>query len=159
MIDPRFKQWVNGADTVILLCWDLGHVWNQSIYADIKTGPHGEHLLTGNCERGCGVRRTRYMSSTWSPESNRNTYDYPKGYSPRGLYREDGFFMDAEHRAFIRREIARRTQEEIAEAKQAARLAKQRAKALTTETIDLPEPDPASALAAPALTFQAPKAR
>jgi hypothetical protein len=121
MIDSRFKQWVIGTDTVILLCWDLGHVWNQSIYANIRTDRFGAHLLTGKCERGCGVMRTRYMSSSWSPESNKNTYEYPKGYSPRGLYREDGFFMDAEHRAFIRREIARRTEEELGEAKKLAR--------------------------------------
>ena len=95
MIDSRFKQWVIDTDTVVLLCWDLGHVWNQSIYANIRTDTFGAHLLTGSCERGCGVARTRYLSSSWSPESNKNTYEYPKGYSPRGLYREDGFFMDA----------------------------------------------------------------
>jgi hypothetical protein len=128
VIDSRFKQWVIDTDTVILLCWDLGHVWNQSIYASIRTDRYGAHLLTGTCERGCGVARTRYLSSSWSPESNKNTYEYPKGYSPRGLYREDGFFMDAEHRAFIRREIARRVEEEIREAAQAERLAKKRAK-------------------------------
>lgn len=130
MIDNRFKQWIIATDTVILLCWDLGHIWNQSIYADIQAGPHGEHLLRGRCERGCGVTRIRHMSSTWTPESDKDTYDYPRGYSPRGLYRADGFFMDAEntydypqrglyredslvmdaeHRAFIRRELARRT--------------------------------------------------
>jgi len=128
VIDSRFRQWVDGSETVTLLCWDLGHIWNQSIYANIRTDRFGAHLLTGNCERGCGVARTRYLASSWSPESNKNTYDYPKGYSPRGLYREDGFFMDAEHRAYIRSVIAARTQEEIAESKKAAKLMAARAK-------------------------------
>lgn len=123
MIEPEFKQWLSQTDSVILLCWDLGHIWNAAIYATIEKVAHGAHLLTGECERGCGVKRARYLTSSWSPDPSKNSYQYPKGYSPRGLFRE-GFFMDAEHRAAIRRELARRVAEDLAAQKRKQALSK-----------------------------------
>lgn len=107
MIEPAFKKWLAESDTVILVCWDLGHIWDADIYNSIEKQPHGAHRLIGTCDRGCGVERSRYLTSSWSPEPNKNLYRYPKGYSPRGIV-GTGFFMDAQHRAAIRREIARR---------------------------------------------------
>lgn len=109
-IEGKFLEWVRAADTEILLCWDMGHIWTGDLYSAIERGPHGAHLCTGSCARGCGVERTRYLSSTWEPESNKNTYKYPKGYSPKGISEEfrEGFFMDRRHRAIIREEIAKR---------------------------------------------------
>lgn len=111
MIEPKFTEWLHSVDTVILVCWDLGYIWDASLYDDITRDNHGSYLLSGYCQRGCNVMRTRFLSSSWVPDSSKNTYNYPKNYSPRGLIRE-GFFMDAEHRALIRQEIARRASED-----------------------------------------------
>jgi hypothetical protein len=107
MLEPGFRQWLKDTDTVTLVCWDLGHIWDADIYDSIEKRPHGAHLLTGSCDRGCGVERSRYLTSTWSPDAAKNSYRYPRGYSPRGIVGV-GFFMDAQHRAAIRKEIARR---------------------------------------------------
>jgi hypothetical protein len=107
MLEPGFKKWIRDTDTVILVCWDLGHIWDADIYDSIEKRPHGAHLLIGTCDRGCGVERSRYLTSSWSIDSSHNTYRYPHNYSPRGLV-GTGFFMDREHRSAIRREIARR---------------------------------------------------
>jgi hypothetical protein len=123
MIEREFRDWLASADTVTLACWDLGHIWDASLYDDIEQAPHGAFLLTGYCQReidgeNCGVRRARYLTSTWSPDPSHNVYTYPRDYSPRGQMRE-GFFMDAAHRATIRKELARRATEKRAERKRA----------------------------------------
>lgn len=108
MLEPEFKKWVRDTDTVILVCWDLGHIWDADIYDSIEKRPHGAHLLVGSCDRGCGVVRARFLTSSWQPDAAKNSYKYPRGYSPRGLMKDSPFFMSWEHRAAIRREIARR---------------------------------------------------
>jgi hypothetical protein len=112
MLEPQFKKWVGEVDTVILVCWDLGHIWNADLYDNIEKRPHGAHLLVGSCDRGCGVVRARYLTSSWTPDAARNSYKYPRNYSPKGLMGESGFFMSREHRGAIRREIARRAKED-----------------------------------------------
>lgn len=111
MIEKEFIDWLTKTDTNILVCWDLGHIWDKSIYDDYRELPHGAFLLIGSCQRECGVRRSRYLTSSWSPDSAKNSYDYPHNYSPKNMIR-GGFFMDAAHRARIRQEIARRAKEE-----------------------------------------------
>lgn len=127
MMEPEFKKWVGSVDTVTLVCWDLGHIWDADIYDSIERVSHGAHLLHGQCEREvddirCEVKRARYLTSTWSPDPNRNIYTYPRGYSPRGMMHGEAFFMDAEHRAAIRKEIARRAAETKAERARAAKI-------------------------------------
>lgn len=111
MLEQEFRKWLNSTDTEILVCWDLGHIWDVSLYSHIEKVAHGAYLLHGVCQRGCGVERARYLTSAWTPDPGRNTYKYPRLYSPRGMIRE-GFFMDREHRAAIRRELARRYAED-----------------------------------------------
>jgi hypothetical protein len=114
MLEPAFRRWVGEVDTVILVCWDLGHIWSADLYDNVEKRPHGAHLLVGSCQRHCGVVRARYLTSSWSPDATKNTYKYPRNYSPKGLpeFAKSGFFMSAEHRAAIRREIARRADED-----------------------------------------------
>jgi hypothetical protein len=107
MLEPAFKKWVSEVDTVVLVCWDLGHIWNSDLYDSIEKRPLGAHMLVGSCDRGCGVVRARYLSSSWRPDSAKNSYKYPRNYSPKGLI-DSPFFMSWEHRAAIRKEIARR---------------------------------------------------
>lgn len=45
MLEPGFKRWIAGADTIILVCWDLGHIWLADIYDNIENRPHGAHML------------------------------------------------------------------------------------------------------------------
>jgi hypothetical protein len=111
MLEPQFRKWVGEVDTVILVCWDLGHIWNADLYDNIEKRPHGAHLLVGSCDRGCGVVRARYLTSSWTPDAAKNSYKYPRNYSPKGLI-ESGFFMSREHRGAIRKEIARRAKED-----------------------------------------------
>lgn len=111
MIERQFQKWINSTDTVILACWDLGHIWEFDLYDSIEKRPHGAHMLIGSCQRGCGVVRARYLTSSWSPDSSKNSYKYPRGYSPKDFMEGNPFFMSAEHRAAIRRELARRSQE------------------------------------------------
>lgn len=110
MIEPAFRDWLAKTDTEILLCWDLGHIWTGDLYDRIEKGPHGAHLLTASCDRGCRVERTRYLTSTWDVDSGRNTYRYPPGYSPKETL--DGRYMDSAHRSAIRKELARRAKED-----------------------------------------------
>lgn len=111
MIETEFLDWLKSVDTNILVCWDLGHVWDRSIYNGYQELAHGAIMLIGSCQRECGVRRNRYLTSSWSPDANKNTYSYPTNYSPKNQIR-GGFFMDAAHRARIRQEIARRAKED-----------------------------------------------
>lgn len=105
--ERAFREWLHSVDTVILLCWDLGHVFDRDLYASIERGPSGERLCTGKCKRGCGTEKTRYLTASWVTMPGRALYKWPKHYSPRGMMRE-GFFMDKQHKAMIRREIDRR---------------------------------------------------
>lgn len=107
MLEPAFKKWVSEVDTVILVCWDLGHIWDADLYDNIEKRPHGAHLLVGSCDRGCGVVRARYLNASWRPDAAKNSYKYPRNYSPKGLI-DSPFFMSWEHRAYIRKEISRR---------------------------------------------------
>jgi|SRR5215469_7377862 len=122
MLEPGFTKWIHSTDTVILVCWDLGHVWDAELYDNIERRPHGAHLLIGSCKRGCGVVRARYLTSSWRPDPNRNSYKYPRGYSPKEyIYGVKGeayspFFMSWEHKAAIRRELARRARENARDA-------------------------------------------
>jgi len=111
MLETKFKEWLHSVETTILVCWDLGHVWDAELYSHIEK-VHGAYFLHGVCKRGCGVERGRYLTSSWSPDPSRNTYKYPFSYSPRGLMQGSPFFMDREHRAAIRQEIARRYAED-----------------------------------------------
>jgi hypothetical protein len=110
MLEAGFKRWVKDTDTVVLVCWDLGHIWTEDLYDNIER-VHGAYLMSGICQRGCGVQRTRYMTSSWSPDPSHNTYKYPRGYSPKLHMAGSPFFMSREHRAYIRREIAGRHRE------------------------------------------------
>lgn len=116
MLEAGFKKWLASTDTVILVCWDLGHIWDADIYDTIDR-VHGAYVMTGSCQRRCGVVRTRYLASDFSPDSNKNSYRYPHGYSPKGFITHPKgqeyhpFFMSWEHRAAIRRELAGRAQE------------------------------------------------
>jgi len=112
MLEPGFKKWIAATDTIILVCWDLGHIWDADIYDNIEKRPHGAHLLIGTCERGCGVVRARYLNSSWQPDPSKTSYKYPKGYSPRTYVGDVPFFMSWEHRAAVRRELARRAKEQ-----------------------------------------------
>jgi len=112
MLEPGFTKWVHAADTIVLACWDLGHVWDAELYDNIERRPHGAHLLIGSCKRGCGVVRARYLTSSWAPDPNRNSYKYPRGYSPKEYMEGNPFFMSAVHRAAIRKELARRARED-----------------------------------------------
>lgn len=116
MLEPGFKRWLTDTDTIILVCWDLGHVWDADLYDSIERIRHGSFAMTGSCERGCGVVRTRVMTSSWTLDSSKNSYKYPRGYSPKDVINAKGrewspFFMSAEHRAAIRRELNRRANE------------------------------------------------
>ena len=117
MLEPGFKKWIDATDTVVLVCWDLGHIWDAEIYDNIEKRPHGAHLLLGSCMRGCGVSRARYLNSSWQPDPSKNSYKYPRGYSPKSFIQGvkgeayNPFFMSWEHRAAIRRELARRAKE------------------------------------------------
>jgi len=118
MLETGFKRWLAEADTVVLVCWDLGHIWDGDIYDNIEKRPHGAHLLLGSCMRGCGVSRARYLTSSWRPDPSKNSYRYPRNYSPKTFVQPakgqdfNPFFMTWEHRAAIRKEIARRAKEE-----------------------------------------------
>lgn len=127
MIERQFREWLKATDTTILVCWDLGHIWDKDIYESIERLAHGASMLIGSCKRGCGVKRNRYLTSSWAPDSSKNSYSYPHNYSPRGMI-SGGFFMDAEHRALIRKEIARRVKEdkEARETKAAIRAKEER---------------------------------
>jgi hypothetical protein len=111
MLEPCFQKWITATDTVVLVCWDLGHIWDAEIYDNIEKRPHGAHLLLGSCMRGCGVSRARYLNSSWQPDPSKNSYKYPRGYSPKSFIEGNPFFMSWEHRAAIRRELARRAKE------------------------------------------------
>lgn len=114
MIEQGFKKWLVETDTVILVCWDLGHVWDADLYDRIERRPHGAHMMTGHCYRGCGVERARYLNSSWAPDAGKNTYKYPRGYSPRSFV-QGPFFMSWEHKAAIRKELAKRARTDAAE--------------------------------------------
>jgi hypothetical protein len=112
MLERGFVKWIKAADTVVLACWDLGHIWDADLYDNIDRIRHGSYSMTGSCQRRCGVVRTRVMTSSWSLDSSKNSYKYPRGYSPREFMEGNPFFMSAEHRAAIRRELARRAKED-----------------------------------------------
>jgi len=112
MLEPGFKKWIAKTDTVILVCWDLGHIWSADLYGHLEKRSHGAHSMLGPCQRGCGVVRARYLTSSWSPDPSKNSYKYPRGYSPREYMEGNPFFMSAEHRAAIRRELSRRAKNE-----------------------------------------------
>jgi hypothetical protein len=112
MLEPGFKKWIGRTDTIILVCWDLGHIWDAELYDHIERIRHGSFSMTGSCQRRCGVVRTRVMTSSYSLDSGKNSYKYPRGYSPREYMEGNPFFMSAEHRAAIRRELARRSKED-----------------------------------------------
>jgi hypothetical protein len=112
MLEPGFRKWISATDTIILACWDLGHIWDAELYDSIERRPHGAHMMIGSCKRGCGVVRARYLNSSWSPDSSHNSYKYPPRYSPRDYMHGNPFFMSAEHRGAIRRELARRARED-----------------------------------------------
>jgi len=112
MLEHGFKKWIQKTDTVILVCWDLGHIWSAELYGHLERRPHGAHVMLGPCQRGCGVVRARYLTSSWSPDSSKNSYKYPHHYSPREYMEGNPFFMSAEHRAAIRRELSRRIKAE-----------------------------------------------
>lgn len=138
MLEAGFKRWVDSTDTNILVCWDLGHIWLADIYDNIEKRPHGAHMLIGSCNRRCGVERSRYLNSSWSPEGSKNTYRYPPGYSPKAYMEGNPFFMSAEHRGAIRREIARRAKEESDAAKvRAAKPRRSRPGHATVHPIDV----------------------
>jgi hypothetical protein len=112
MLESGFRKWIASTDTTVLVCWDLGHIWLADIYDNIEKRPHGAHMLIGSCDRGCGVERARYLNSSWSPDGSKNSYKYPRGYSPKEYMEGNPFFMSAEHRGAIRKEIARRSRED-----------------------------------------------
>lgn len=112
MLESGFRKWIAAADTVVLACWDLGHIWDADLYDHVERRPHGAYSMTGRCKRGCEVERTRFLTSTWSPDSNKNSYRYPRNYSPKDFMEGNPFFMSAEHRAAIRRELGRRARED-----------------------------------------------
>jgi hypothetical protein len=112
MLEPGFRKWIERTDTVVLVCWDLGHIWDADLYDSIERIRHGSFAMTGRCQRGCDVVRTRVMTSSYSLDSGKNSYRYPRGYSPRDFMEGNPFFMSAEHRAAIRRELARRAKED-----------------------------------------------
>jgi hypothetical protein len=112
MLEPGFKKWIADTDTIILVCWDLGHIWDADLYDSIERIRHGSFAMAGSCRRRCGVVRTRVLTSSYSLDSSKNSYKYPRGYSPRDYMKGNPFFMSAEHRAAIRRELARRSKED-----------------------------------------------
>lgn len=114
MLEAGFKRWLAAADTVVLACWDMGHMWDADIYDTIERNRHGSYEMTGRCLRGCQVQRTRFLASDYSPDSNKNTYKYPRGYSPKEFFSkgDNPFFMSWQHRAAIRQELARRSKED-----------------------------------------------
>lgn len=128
MLEQGFKKWLADTDTVILVCWDLGHIWDADVYDTVEK-IHGAYVMAGRCQRGCGVARTRYLASDWSPDSNKNTYKYPVGYSPKTFVsaRDVGFRVTWEHKAAIRRELARRAQEQGGVRQKPAKVVKFRA--------------------------------
>lgn len=109
-----FEAWLGSAETVWLTCRVMGHWWPDydRLAADDKLGVRrGGYILEMTCDRGCGVGRRSYLTSSFSPDRGSNSYTYPRGYQlPE--YAGGGWNFTRDMRARVRHELYSRARRE-----------------------------------------------